>query len=662
MEYPLISEYRDAIISAEDNFNELSSLRPVLDDYGNPVMSSGNFAAVFKMKDKNDGKLYAVKCFIKDQEGRAESYQKIADELETVSSSYIVPLRYLEKELFVDTAHCQEEEFPIVVMEWVEGETLDAYLTRNLQDKYELEMLSYRFNRMAGWLLAQSFAHGDLKPDNILVRKDGSLVLVDYDGMFVPSMKGENAREMGSPDYRHPLRNDTDFNEHIDDFAISVIALSLKAISLKPALIGTSTISNTLLFSQTDYRNSSRSSIVKEIVRIEGDPDLGALIGTFFIVLARNSLDLVSFRIFMTAKPKRPNKLRKKHEEINTEVTEQDLREGIPDEFGGVYSKDGKKFLKFNGVIKNYNLRNGCEVICDKAFASCSALQSVHISDTVTSIGKEAFSWCNFLQSVQIPNLLTSIGDRAFSGCSSLQHLHFPDTVSFIGINPFIDCKNLTITLSSTSQLRLIDGLLIGINGELISCLNHSISIVIPNSVTTIGDKAFCGCSSLLRVHIPVSVTTIGNFAFQDCSSLQSMLIPASVTSIGDYAFSDCSSLHRVEIPDSVTMIGRYVFLRCKSLRGLNIPASITSIEYGTFAYCYSLRSILMPNSIISIGAFAFHMCEALQSVYIPDSVTNLGCGAFDGCKSLSRVHIPDSVTINGSWAFPKKCEVIHRK
>ena len=89
MEYPLISEYIDAVLSSEDNFSELTSLRPVLDSHGKPVMSSGNFAVVFKMRDEKDGKIYAVKCFLKDQEGRNESYRKIADELEVVSSSYI---------------------------------------------------------------------------------------------------------------------------------------------------------------------------------------------------------------------------------------------------------------------------------------------------------------------------------------------------------------------------------------------------------------------------------------------------------------------------------------------------------------------------------------------------------------------------------------------
>ena len=103
MNYPLISEYIEAIKSAEDNFAELSYIRPVLDDGGLPVMTSGNFAVVFKMKDENSGKYYAVKCFTKEQEGRTEAYHQIAEELKDVDSPYLVSLRYLEKELFVDT-------------------------------------------------------------------------------------------------------------------------------------------------------------------------------------------------------------------------------------------------------------------------------------------------------------------------------------------------------------------------------------------------------------------------------------------------------------------------------------------------------------------------------------------------------------------------------
>lgn len=234
MNYPLISEYIEAIKAAEDNFEELTNLRPVFGDDGQPVMTSGNFAVVFKMRDVEKGKFYALKCFTKEQEGRAEAYHQIADALKDVDSPYLVSLRYLDKELFVDTEQTTETEFPVLLMDWVEGKTLDKYLRENLDDKYALEMLAYRFSQQAQWLIPQPFAHGDLKPDNILVREDGTLVLVDYDGMYVPAMKGQKARELGSPDFRHPLRTENDFDEHIDDFSVALILLSLKAISLNP--------------------------------------------------------------------------------------------------------------------------------------------------------------------------------------------------------------------------------------------------------------------------------------------------------------------------------------------------------------------------------------------------------------------------------------------
>lgn len=193
MNYPLISEYVEAIRLAEENLEQLNHLRPVLDNDGNPVMSSGNFAVVFKMRSERDGKCYALKCFIKDQPGRNESYRLIADELEFVSSDFLVPIKFCDKELFVDTAACGETEFPVVVMDWVEGITLDRCVRQNLHNQYALQMLTYQFCRMASWLMNQPFAHSDLKPDNILVRDDGSLVLVDYDGMYVPAMQGQKA-------------------------------------------------------------------------------------------------------------------------------------------------------------------------------------------------------------------------------------------------------------------------------------------------------------------------------------------------------------------------------------------------------------------------------------------------------------------------------------
>lgn len=291
MNYPLISEYIEAIKSAEDNFEELSYLRPVLGDDGLPVMTSGNFAVVFKMKDEQSGKFYAVKCFTKEQEGRAEAYKEIAKELKGVSSPYLVSIQYLDKELFVDTDQTTETEFPVLLMDWVEGKTLDKYLRENLDDKYALEMLAYRFSQLAQWLIPQPFAHGDLKPDNILVREDGSLVLVDYDGMYVPAMKGQKARELGSPDFRHPLRTEDDFDEHIDDFSIVSILLSLKAISCDFQLLDQYGAADRLLLSENDYRNIDKSLYLKNNFPSDNE-DLNILYSLF---LLSRSIDSITF-------------------------------------------------------------------------------------------------------------------------------------------------------------------------------------------------------------------------------------------------------------------------------------------------------------------------------------------------------------------------------
>lgn len=304
MNYPLISEYVEAIKMAEDNFEELSYLRPVLDGTGQPVMSSGNFAVVFKMRDERDGKLYAVRCFHRDQEGREESYRLIEEELKDVESPYLVSFRYIDKELFVDSSQTDETEFPVLLMDWVEGITLDKYLRENLDDQYALEMLAYRFSLLAQWLIPQPFAHGDLKPDNILVREDGTLVLVDYDGMYVPAMKGQKARELGSPDFRHPLRTEDDFDEHIDDFPFVSVLLSLKAISLNPQLLEEYGATDRLLFSEKDYRDIANSAVLRCVLNQMANVEIARIYSLFIIVLSEKVISENSYRLVFAKEEK----------------------------------------------------------------------------------------------------------------------------------------------------------------------------------------------------------------------------------------------------------------------------------------------------------------------------------------------------------------------
>ena len=304
MNYPLISEYIESIKSAEDNFDELSYLRPVLGEDGEPVINVGGFSVVFKMKDERYGKLYAVKCFTKNQEGRSESYRLIDDELEFVSSNYLTPIRYLEKELYVDTTQTEETEFPVLLMDWIEGKTLDKYIKDNAKEKYLLEMLTFQFCKLATWLLSQPFAHGDLKPDNILVKDDGSIVLVDYDGMFVPSMKGQRARELGSPGFRHPLRSEKTFDEHVDDFSIALIAMSLKAYSINPELLSEYCNNDIMFFTEIDYSHIHSTKAMRAIYELTDDEELCSLYGAFMVALAKGDLSLVSPLLYTLKNPK----------------------------------------------------------------------------------------------------------------------------------------------------------------------------------------------------------------------------------------------------------------------------------------------------------------------------------------------------------------------
>ena len=291
-----------AIQDAGNNLDKLAHLVPVQDDHGEPYRSSGAFAVVFKMKDEQTEKCYALKCFTEEQEGRAEAYRQIADELEFVDSSYITSVKYLDKEIFVDSS-CEEDEFPVLLMDWIDGETMESYIAENYQDNYTMAMLCYRFCKMAAWLRSQPFAHGDIKPDNIMVRPDGNLTLVDYDGMFVPAMKGQKSPTIGTKDFSHPLRTVDDFNETIDDFALASIALSLKAISLKPSLFDEYGAADRLLFSADDYCDLSKSKVMAALQEQMNDEEVNTLLSMFLLANARKNLAMCSFRTFSISKP-----------------------------------------------------------------------------------------------------------------------------------------------------------------------------------------------------------------------------------------------------------------------------------------------------------------------------------------------------------------------
>ena len=336
----------------------------------------------------------------------------------------------MEKELFVDS-NCEDDEFPVLLMDWIEGETMETYIADHYMDNYAMSMLCYRFCKMAAWLRSQPFAHGDIKPDNIMVRSDGTLTLVDYDGMFVPAMKGQKSPTIGTKDFSHPLRTIDDFDETIDDFALASIALSLKAISLNPSLFNEYGASDRLLFSAADYLDLSNSQTFTALQSLLADEEARTLMSMFLLASAQKNLSMCSFRLFNMQKPK--------EEKVwSTEVTDEDLENAVEDEFGVKYSKDWKRLLKAPERLRGkYSIRKGVKVIGDLAFGDCKFLTNINIPNSVTTIGDGAFAYCKSLTNINIPNSVTTIGEGVFCGCDSLTSITIPSSVVTIIGNPF---------------------------------------------------------------------------------------------------------------------------------------------------------------------------------------------------------------------------------
>ncbi len=641
MNYPLISEYVEAIRSAEDNFSTLTNLRPVMEN-GRPFMSSGNFAVVFKMKDIKTGKLYAVKCFSREEERRERSYRLIADELDGVYSPYLTSIKYLENELFVDTRNSDVNEFPVLLMDWVEGQTLDAFIRENINDEWMLSQLCRNFCQMGAWLLEQPFAHGDLKPENIMVGPDAMPLLVDYDGMYVPAMKGEVARELGSPDYRHPLRTEKDFDEHIDDFPLASIALSLKAISLDPSLLQRYAAPDRLLFSAADYTDLSKCEVLKEVTSLYSDSELQKLHSISLLVSSQKSLPSSLSQMLI---PDEAEDQVDSVELLSTEVTDEDLAEAWKDEYGVLYSKDKKRLLKCkNWELTEYVVREGTRAICDEAFRDCHNLALIVISDSLISIGDKAFWKCKSLTSITLPKDLREIKGNAFAYSNvqiSNKSPHFKIENGLLIQDKSIICVN-----NKNSETILIPNYITHIDDWAFSECKNLNSIELPDNLTTIGDYAFYKCKNLTEIKLPDSLISIGDCAFSGCENLTEIKLPNNLNSIGNYAFCECTNLTSIVLPDSLTSLGRAAFNGCHNLDTIVLSDRLTSIRDKTFLQCTNLTSVVFSNSLTSIGYYAFEECENLTSVTLPEGLVAVGEDLFEKCDRLQEISIrcePDS-------------------
>ena len=317
---------------------------------------------------------------------------------------------------------------------------------------------------------------------------------------------------------------------------------------------------------------------------------------------------------------------------------------------------------------RSITVKNNTRLIADEAFADCISLTTIVLPESVTSIGQEAFSNCSSLNSITIPNNLTSIGSEAFDDTPWYENLE--DGLLYMG-RVLYKYKG---TMPPNTSIQINDGTICINENAFYNCSSLA-SITIPNSVKSIGDEAFYNCESLTKTNYTGDVASWCNIKFDDVFSnpiyfsgnfyindelVKDLVIPNTVDSIHNYAFCSCSSLTSVTIPNSVTNIGDFAFFGCDKTTSVTIPNSVTSIGSYAFAYCGSLISVTIPNSVTSIGNGAFQDCRSLASFTIPNNIVRIEEKTFQNCKSLFSITIPKSLKYVYKDAFTD-CDALEK-
>lgn len=275
--------------------------------------------------------------------------------------------------------------------------------------------------------------------------------------------------------------------------------------------------------------------------------------------------------------------------------------------------------------------------------------KKVVIPECVTSIGNNAFNNCRTLTSVTIPEGVTSIGNNAFTHCTNLKNITIPKSVISIGHEAFYWCDSLT-------NVTILEGVKIIGNCAFAQCFNLE-NVIIPESVTSIGNQVFSACLKTRFIIPETGSNRYDHFVVENGTLIKykglggDVIIPEGVTSIGDKAFFLCSTLISVIIPESVTNIGKKAFAYCDNLRCVTISEGVASIGDSAFESCYSLTNVIFPKSVTYIGKSAFYHCDNLMSVKISDGIIEIGDEAFKNCR-LKSVIIPKTVLKAGRNSF----------
>lgn len=310
----------------------------------------------------------------------------------------------------------------------------------------------------------------------------------------------------------------------------------------------------------------------------------------------------------------------------------------------------GDSVFEYCVGLTNITIPNGVKSIGFRSFIECSSLTSVKLPDGLTNIGKWAFAMCRNLTDITIPDSVTEIGEYAFSTCISLTSLKLPDGFKDKGNGAFKLVANVEYSTSEYIGARTTNGYIE--NGlvykdasktELTACpATMTGEVIVPDSVTVIGDNAFYECGKITGITLPSGLTSIGENAFFKCSGLTELIIPETVKTVGDLAFSGCTGLTSMEIPDGIHELNLGLFMSCTALKNVTLPDSLRRIESRVFEKCGSLTEIKIPDNVYSIGVSAFQE-TALKNVTLSKNVKTIPSWAFNGCNDLTDIFIYNS-------------------
>jgi hypothetical protein len=354
---PAITAYHEAIQTPRVSFidPELAAAEvarhPVM---GTPLVSSGGFALTYKLTNKHSGNKWAVRVFKTYIVDRQERYAQISRYIEQEPADYFVPIKYFARGIRVE-GNLQ----PITSMPWVEGETLSRYLTTRYQNSQVLVALADEFKRVIDDLERRKIAHGDLSHLNIVVRNTGHIVLVDYDGMYVPALAGRESAENGNASFQHPGRRSANFDATLDRFSAIVIYLALQAISRAPRLYNKDDAADQLLFSRTDFLQPDQSKVLRQISAL---PELRTLVDRFRQICRTAFSNVPTLSAFLSgqqltlpisvapAPPSQPQQLSKKA------IDATDIRT-LRANFGNVVTIVGRVIDSWSGVAHGSGAR-----------------------------------------------------------------------------------------------------------------------------------------------------------------------------------------------------------------------------------------------------------------------------------------------------------------